>query len=134
MTEFDEDERLYDPYAEERDEIAEKAVYWDSYTVNARLDDAFLGPARAEAAVALAGLAPAPDCPIEADIAACRLMLDAIKVSEGDVFKLQLWVEAARNDPRDLIAAAEYPLELVEGESARDRDLDDYLAWAAGDA
>ena len=119
--------------APERDEIAQKAVWWTSATVDARLRETFSADDVYAASVALAALAPDPDCPPEADETACRLMLAAIKVSEGDPAKLVLWIEAGRADPRDLIAAAEYGRELSGGgESTRDEDLADYLAWVSG--
>lgn len=116
-----------------RDEIAEKAVYWNSSVVDARLRETFASDDVYAASVALVGLAPDPECPPEADEAACRLMLAAIRVSQGDVARLLMWVEAGRTDPRDLIAAAEYRGELVESDpAARETDLESYLAWAAG--
>jgi hypothetical protein len=115
------------------DETVLKAAYWRSGTVNERLSGAFRGADYGLAAVLLAGLAPAHDCPPEADEAACRLMLAAIRVSKGDLARLQLWVDAGRIDPRDLIAAAEYPRELELGSAqAREEDLRDYLAWVQG--
>ena len=125
MAEDDRGERL-------ADEIDVKAPYWTSAAVNARLADTFAPQDRADAAVLLADLAPAPDCSEDANVASCRLMLDAIRVSGGDLVKLQLWVEAGRADPRDLIGAAEYPGELRVGESARENDLQRYLAWVSG--
>lgn len=117
----------------DRDEIAEKAAYWNSVVVDARLRDLFSAEDVYAASVVLVGLAPDPECPPEADETACRLMLAALKASEGDLAKLALWVEAGRSDPRDLIAVAEYPGELVDGdESRRAADLDDYLAWVSG--
>lgn len=117
----------------ERDEIAEKASFWTSEAVNARLRSTFATEERGAAALLLADLAPAPDCGPEADEAACRLMLAALRASEGVLLKLKMWVEAGREDPRDLIAVAEYRGELVDGdESARNADLDSYLAWVSG--
>lgn len=114
------------------DEIDLKAPYWTSGDVNERLAATF-GDEAPRAGVALIGLAPAPDCVPDADVTACRLMLAAIKVSEGSLQKLALWVEAARMDPRDLIAAAEYPRQLRgEGPTAQADDLDDYLRWVSG--
>jgi len=116
-----------------RDEIAEKSRYWTSSVVDARLRGVFSADEVYGASVALAGLAPDPECPPEADEAACRLMLAALRASEGDLAKLAMWVEAGRADPRDLIAVAEYRSELVDGgEQLRDKDLDDYLAWVRG--
>jgi len=114
----------------QRDEIAEKAVYWTSAVVDARLRATFSAEQVYAASVALIALAPDPECPPEADEAACRLMLAAIKVSEGDLAKLAMWIEAGRADPRDLIAAAEYRRELTGGRDAdRRADLDEYLRW-----
>jgi len=118
-----------------RDEIAEKAAYWTSAVVDARLRETFSADAVFEASVALAALAPDPECPPEADAAACRLMLAALRVSEGDLARLAMWIEAGRADPRDLIAAAEYRGEIAGGgESAREADLDGYLTWVSGAA
>jgi hypothetical protein len=115
------------------DEITAKAGYWRSEVVNARLASSFPGQSRGAAALVLSGLAPAPDCDSDADVTACRLMLAALRVSEGDLLKLGMWVEVARADPRDLLAAAEYPLELAGGgQDARDADLAAYLAWISG--
>lgn len=113
------------------DELAEKAPYWTSDVVNARLAHAFIGQERAAAAVLIAGLVgDDPQDPEHSDEASCRLMLDALKLSQGNLLKLRLWMEAARHDPRDLIAAAEYPRELGEKDKgARQTDLDDYIGW-----
>ena len=119
--------------ASERDEIAEKAVWWTSATVDVRLREAFSADNVYAASIALVALAPDPDCPPEAEETACRLMLAAIKVSGGDLAKLALWVEAGRRDPSDLIAAAEYRRELTGyGETGRSEDLAHYLAWVSG--
>jgi hypothetical protein len=116
------------------DEISRKSSYWNTAYVNARLRGGFSAADYPRAAVVLAGLAPAPQCPVEADETACRLMLAAIRVSEGNVEKLALWVEVARLDPRDLLAAAEYRRELQEGtEESRQEDLAEYLVWVGGD-
>lgn len=118
---------------DESDETVLKATYWRSSIVNERLSGTFGGADYGLAAVLLAGLAPAQDCPPEADEAACRLMLAAIRVSKGDLVRLQMWVDAGRLDPRDLIAAAEYPHELQTGSAqVRDKDLREYLAWVQG--
>lgn len=120
----------HDDATRERDEIAEKCVHWNSVTVDRRLREVFSAGDVGDAAIALAGLAPDPECPPQADEAACRLMLAALRASEGDLAKLAMWVAAARNDPRDLIAVAEYRGELVDGDpSRRESDLDGYLAW-----
>lgn len=124
---------MSDQPVHERDEIAEKAAYWRSEVVNARLQSTFDATQRGAAALVLADLAPAPDCGPEADEAACRLMLAALRASEGNIVKLKMWVEAGREDPRDLIAVAEYHGELVDGDpGARERDLDGYLGWLTG--
>lgn len=121
-----------------RDEVAEKTALWTTPVVNSRLRSTFSAGEVAQAACLLADLAPAPDCGPEADEAACRLMLAAIRVSSGDLRKLALWIAAGREDPRDLIAAAEYSRELAghsggaDAADARIADLDEYLDWAAG--
>ena len=117
------------------DELALKQPLWTSSVVEARLRDSFSGDDRHAAAVLLSGLMgedPGGD-PEVSDLATCRLMLAAIKVSEGDPARLSLWVESAREDPRDLIAAAEYRRRLQgEGVGAEDADLAEYLSWAQG--
>ncbi len=119
--------------APQRDEIAQKAVWWTSATVDARLRGTFSADDVYAASVALTALAPDPDCAPEADETACRLMLAAIRASGGDLARLVLWIEAGRLDPRDLIAAAEYRRELTgHGETGRTEDLADYLAWVSG--
>lgn len=119
------------------DEIGLKARFWNTATVNARLAGTFSAQDRGTAAIvlsALVGEVPGADQEA-ADLATCRLMLAAIKVSDGSIAKLSLWVEAARNDPRDLMAAAEYPRELGGGgDEARDADLAEYLSWASAGA
>ena len=50
----------------ERDEIAEKAAWWTSATVDARLREVFSADDVYAASIALAALAPDPDCPPEA--------------------------------------------------------------------
>jgi len=118
-----------------RDETTEKSPYWTSAVVDARLRATFSDGDVYLASVALLGLAPDPDCSVEADETACRLMLAALRASDGDLAKLALWIEAGRNDPRDLIAVAEYRGELVDGDvSRRDDDLDGYLEWVRGTA
>ncbi len=119
------------------DEIAEKQHWWTSETVNARLREAFSGPDARQAAALLGELVgEVPGGEDEAsDIATCRLMLAALKASGGDLTRLALWVEAARSDPLDLIAAAEYRRELGgSDEGARESDLIEYLAWCGGEA
>lgn len=120
---------------ETRDEIAEKHHWWTSATVDARLRGTFDGAGARAAALLIASLVgEVPGADAEAsDIASCRLMLDALKVSEGDLGKLAMWVEVAHADPRDLIAAAEYRRELGgPDEDARAADLAEYLMWCAG--
>jgi len=117
----------------EHDELVPKSRFWDTATVNARLKQEFSAEEFAGAALVLADLAPAPDCPDEADETACRLMLAAIRVSEGSLAKLAMWVGVARMDPRDLLAAAEYRHELqASSEASRVLDLEEYLAWVSG--
>lgn len=116
------------------DELALKQPLWTGVVIEARLRDTFVEEDRHAAAVLLSGLMgedPGGD-PEVSDLATCRLMLAAIKVSEGDLAKLSLWVEAARMDPRDLIGAAEYrrALQGVGGADAEDADLAEYLQWA----
>lgn len=126
---------MSDSSRKERDEIADKQRWWNTATVNARMGDTFAEPDHASVAVLLSGLVgdvPGADADAS-DAATCRLMLDALKVSEGDLGKLALWVEYARRDPRDLLAAAEYRRELggtMPG--AREADLAEYLEWCAG--
>jgi len=126
------------------DEIAEKQRWWTTETVNARLRGAFSGPDGRRAAALLARVVgEVPDGEDEAsDIATCRLMLAALKVSGGDLMRLALWVEAARVDPLDLIAAAEYRWELGDGRDGgahasrvalRHADLAGYVLWCVGE-
>ena len=124
----------HDDATRERDEIAEKCLHWNSAAVDRKLRETFSAGDARDAAIALAALAPDPECPPEADEAACRLMLAAIRASEGDPVKLAMWVAAGRNDPRDLIAVAEYRGELVDGDlSQRADDLDGYIAWVCSE-
>ncbi len=120
----------------EFDEFDLKGRFWNTPSVNARLHETFSAEQRPAASLALVGLVgEVPDADAEAsDLSTCRLMLAAIRVSEGDVAKLAMWVEVARQDPRDLLAAAEYPRELQGGgEEVRDADLAEYLAWVSGE-
>jgi len=74
-----------------------------------------------------------PADPWASDEATCRLMLAALRLAEGDLTRLSLWVAAARQDPRDLIAAAEYPRELRDStDEAREKDFAAYMLWVAG--
>lgn len=118
----------------QHDEISLKGRFWNTATVNARLRSTFVPESVASASMLLAGLVgDVPDAGDEAsDLATCRLMLAAIRVSEGDLVRLDMWVRAARVDPTDLIAAAEYGGELGADESSRAADLDSYLAWVTG--
>lgn len=113
-----------------------KVVFWTSGVVNARLATVFAACHRAEAAIVLSGLVgedPGGD-PDISDAASCRLMLAALKLSQGELSRLALWVEAAHSDPRDLIAAAEYPRQLGDRtDEAQAADLAEYLAWVRGD-
>jgi len=119
----------------EHDELMLKQPYWTSAVVDERLRAVFSSADVMTASVMLAGLMgedPGGD-PEVSDLATCRLMLAALKVSGGDPLKLALWVEAAHGDPRDLIAAAEYHRQVQGGdESARQADLSEYLAWLRG--
>ncbi|HET6350985.1 MAG TPA: hypothetical protein VFG89_02495 [Coriobacteriia bacterium] len=121
--------------SEHYDEIAIKARFWVSEIVDARLSDAFGGDERHAAAVVLAQLVG--DVPggtgWDSDEASCRLMLAALKLGQGELPRLALWASAAKEDPRDLIAAAEYARELrQEGEKEREADLGEYLQWVSG--
>lgn len=121
---------------EPRDEIAEKHRWWNSATVDTRLRTTFRGADVRAAALLIAALVgDVPGADAEAsEIASCRLMLDALKASEGDLGKLAMWVEVAHADPRDLIAAAEYRRELGgPDEASRAADLAEYLLWCAGE-
>lgn len=115
------------------DELALKQPLWTGAVVEARLRGTFVEEDRHPAAVLLSGLMgedPGGD-PEVSDLATCRLMLAAIKLSEGDLAKLSLWIQAAHVDPRDLIGAAEYHRALQgEGADAERADLADYLRWA----
>lgn len=116
-------------------EIAEKARFWNGETVNARLAAAFSADDRYAASIMVAGLVgEVPEGAEEdSDEASCRLMLAALKLSEGDLYRLRLWVEAGQSDPRDLIAAAEYRRELeTPTPESRTADLLEYVSWASG--
>jgi hypothetical protein len=120
--------------AVQRDEIDLKGRFWNSETVNARLRGTFPVSELAVASVVLSELVgedPSGDA-AASDFATCRLMLAALKLSEGDLMRLALWVEAGRRDPRDLIGAAEYPRESRGGGAEREIDLAEYLNWVAG--
>lgn len=118
------------------DELALKQPFWHSGVVDARLRETFGAAGAPAAAVLLAGLVgedPGGD-PEVSDLATCRLMLAALKVSGGDLAALALWVEAARRDPRDLIAAAEYRRQLHGDDGAREDDVAEYLLWVTGES
>jgi len=119
------------------DEFGVKHSLWNTATVNARLAASFAAADLPAASVLLSGLVgddPAGDDAVSA-LGTARLMLAAIKVAGGDLGKLSIWVQAARIDPRDLIAAAEYPRELHEhSEDARQLDFAEYVMWASGGA
>ncbi len=121
----------------EYDEFGVKHALWSTTTVNARITAAFAAVDLPAASVLLSGLIgedPSGD-PDVSQIATARLMLAAIKVSGGDLGRLSMWVQSARMDPRDLIAAAEYPRELHEhSETARQQDFAEYVMWASGGA
>lgn len=116
------------------DEIDAKGRYWTSAVVDSTLRREFTGEDQHVAAVLLSRLVgedPGGD-PEVADIATCRLMLAALKVSERDLAKLAMWIEVAHNDPRDLIAAAEYRRQLQsKGDDAPAADHAEYVAWLA---
>lgn len=120
---------------EQPDEIGLKHALWTSAVVDSHLRSTFAEHEVPAAAVLLSGLVgedPEGDPEVSA-LASCRLMLAALKVSEGDLSKLALWVEVAHKDPRDLIAAAEYRRELQNpGEESRRNDLAEYILWIAG--
>jgi hypothetical protein len=116
----------------EFDEFDLKHRLWTTQAVDARLRATFHPRDVPDAAVLLAALVgEIPDADTEAsDLGTLRLMLDAIKVSDGDLRKLALWIEVAHRDPRDLVAAAEYRRELSEPtQKAREADLAEYLLW-----
>lgn len=119
------------------DEFGVKHSLWNTATVNSRLAASFAAADLPAASVLLSGLVgddPAGDDAVSA-LGTARLMLAAIKVAGGDLGKLSMWVQAARTDPRDLIAAAEYPRELYEhSEDARQLDFAEYVMWASGGA
>ena len=116
------------------DEIGLKQSLWTSAAVDSALRQTFTEPDLGSAAVLLSllvGVAPLGDA--VADLATYRVMLAALKLSGGDLRKLELWIEIAMRDPRDLIAAAEYPRELVDAsDESRQSDLAEYVLWIAG--
>jgi hypothetical protein len=117
------------------DEIGLKHSLWTSAAVDSALRQTFTEPDVGSAAVLLSlliGQDPLGDEAVS-EIATYRLMLAALKLSSGDLRKLELWIEVAMRDPRDLIAAAEYPRELVDAsEESRKSDLAEYVLWIAG--
>jgi len=124
-----------DPF--DYDEFGVKHALWVSATVNARLNASFEPEDIAAASVLLSSLVgedPSGD-PGVSEMATARLMLAAIKLAQGSLVKLSMWVQAAHADPRDLIAAAEYSRELQDSsEIARQQDFAEYVMWASGGA
>ena len=71
----------------------------------------------------------------------CRIRLDALKLSEGSLPKLQQLIEVANQDFRDIVLPAENPrlLEMDvdayadssedEKDQIANNDLNDYLTW-----
>ncbi|PKQ30128.1 MAG: hypothetical protein CVT60_01680 [Actinobacteria bacterium HGW-Actinobacteria-10] len=117
------------------DEIGLKQSLWTSAAVDSALRQTFTESDMGPAAVLLS-LLVGPDSAGDdemSDLATYRLMLAALKLSGGDLRTLELWIEVAMRDPRDLIAAAEYPRELVDSsEESRQSDLAEYVLWIAG--
>ncbi len=66
-----------------------------------------------------------------------RVALAILKLSEGDLSALLTAIESARQDPRDVLAWAEYPAEMgldaaastQERQDARRRDKEQYSRW-----
>ena len=65
-----------------------------------------------------------------------RVQIAILKLSGGNVVKLQREVEAAKQDPRDVLLYAEYPAEAkapwdkVDAvKEAREQDKQQYLRW-----
>lgn len=67
-----------------------------------------------------------------------RVRLDVLKIAGTSVDKIKEWVGIAKNDSRDVMAAAEYPEELVkptwnfpasEQKAVLNRDKNQYLKW-----
>ena len=112
------------------DETDIKQQYWRSEVVDSRLRTTFAPDDVDQAALLLAGLMGEDPHSEGFDEALCRMMLAALKVSGGNLVKLAAWIEVARQDPRDLIASAEYALELHDSsDESRRTDLAEYLAW-----
>ena len=73
-----------------------------------------------------------------------RVHLAILKLSEGQLDKLESYLESARSDYRDVLAWAEYPEEMMLGYTAksqmtpdqitelRRRDREQYLNWLRG--
>ena len=73
-----------------------------------------------------------------------RVQLAIIKLSDGDLEKLEEYVNLAKQDYRDVLAFAEYPEEMRTGflemremtedevKAIRERDRDQYLSWLEG--
>ena len=70
-----------------------------------------------------------------------RIQLAVLKLSEGDLEKLEEFVDLAKRDYRDVLAFAEYPEEIrigfvgmgelseEEAKALRRRDREQYLSW-----
>jgi hypothetical protein len=70
-----------------------------------------------------------------------RIQLAIIKLSDGDLDKLEEYVNLAKRDYRDVLAFAEYPEEIrtgfvgmeklseEEAKALRGRDREQYLSW-----
>jgi hypothetical protein len=73
-----------------------------------------------------------------------RFQLAIIKLSAGDLNRLEKHVDLAKKDYRDVLAFAEYPEEMrmgflgmrelseEEAKAIRQRDREQYLAWLEG--
>jgi len=69
-----------------------------------------------------------------------RVQLALLKISEGNLDKLQLYTHGAKDDFRDTLIPAEYPEEYQassktppeEMTAIRKRDREQYEAWLAG--
>ena len=116
--------------AVEFDEIDLKQQHWKSEVVDSRLRDTFSAEDVDQAAMLMAALMGEDPHSEGTDEALCRMMLAALKVSDGSLVKLAAWIEVARQDPRDLIASAEYPREMHDpSDELRKIDLAEYMAW-----
>lgn len=73
-----------------------------------------------------------------------RVQLAIIKLSEGDLEKLEEYLDLAKKDYRDVLTFAEYPEEMrmgfigmqdlseEEAQALRQRDREQYLSWLEG--